>query len=64
MKSVQVQEGTAEAQLAAVGRTRTTAITVPIPATAGVRDVYLVFRNDSAKSDQPLISLASVTVGK
>ncbi|HEX7778549.1 MAG TPA: hypothetical protein VF424_04890, partial [Vicinamibacterales bacterium] len=64
VKSAQVQEGTAEAQLAAIGRARTAAIAVPIPATAGFRDVYLVFRNDSAKSDQPLISLSSVTFGR
>jgi cytochrome c len=64
VKSVQLQEGTAEAQLAAVGRTRAAALAVPIPATAGVRDVYLVFRNDNAKTDQPLISLASVMFGK
>jgi cytochrome c len=64
VKSQQVQEGTAEAQLAAIGRARTAAIAVPIPATAGFRDVYLVFRNDSAKSDQPLISLSSVTFGR
>ena len=64
VKSVQLQEGTAEAQLAAVGRGRAAAIAVPIPATDGFRDVYLVFRNDTAKSDQPLISLSSVTFGR
>ena len=61
VKSVQLQEGTAEAQLAAVGRGRTTTIAVPIPPTAGARDVYLIFKNDTAKAGQPLISLATVT---
>ena len=51
MKSVQLQEGTAEAQLAAVGRGRTTTIVVPIPPTTGVRDVYLMFKNDNAKAE-------------
>ncbi len=61
VKSVQLQEGTAEAQLAAVGRGRTTTIAVPIPPTAGARDVYLIFKNDTAKAGQPLISLSTVT---
>ena len=65
VKSVQLQEGTAEAQLAAVGRGRPAApITVPIPATTGLRDVYLVFRNDGAKTGQPLVSLSTVTFNK
>jgi cytochrome c len=64
VKSVQLQEGTAEAQLAAVGRGRTPTFAIPIPPTSGVRDVYLLFRNDSAKADQPLISLATVTFGR
>lgn len=64
VKSVQLQEGTAEAQLAAVGRGRTTTIAVPIPPTSGARDVYLIFKNDTAKPDQPLISLATVTFGR
>ncbi len=64
VKSVQAQEGTAEAQLAAVGRARTAAIAVPIPPTAGFRDVYLVFKNDAAKPGQPLVSVSTVTFGR
>ena len=65
MKSVQLQEGTAEAQLAAVGRGRPAApITLPIPPTTGFRDVYLVFRNDGAKTGQPLVSVATLTFVK
>ena len=61
VKSVQLQEGSAEAQLAAVGRARPqAALAVPIPPTTGRRDVYLVFRNDGAKGSQPLISLSTV----
>ena len=62
VKSVTLQEGSPEAQLAAVGRGRPqAAIAVPIPATTGRRDVYLVFRNEGAKGSQPLVSLSSVT---
>ncbi|HYN09414.1 MAG TPA: PQQ-dependent sugar dehydrogenase [Vicinamibacterales bacterium] len=65
VKSVQLQEGSAEAQLAAVGRGRPAApIVVPIPPTTGFRDVYLVFKNDSAKTGQPLVSLSTVTFSK
>jgi cytochrome c len=65
VKSVQLQEGSPEAQLAAVGRGRPAApITIPIPSTTGFRDVYLVFRNDSAKAGQPLVSVDTLTFVK
>jgi cytochrome c len=65
VKSVQLQEGSAEAQLAAAGRGRPTPpITVPIPDTTGFRDVYLVFKNDSAKAGQPLVSVSTLTFVK